>query len=75
MAVNTNNLITELNSYGQIVNCEENNEKTYIVVIENTTTDLSTIQSIIDNHVITDYPLLKDITLVNNRFKCLYSKE
>ena len=75
MAVNTQTLTTELSTYGQVTNCEENNEKTYIIVVENTTADLQTIQSLIDNHILTDYPLLKDVTLVNNRFKCLYSKE
>jgi len=75
MAINIQTLTTELSSYGQVSNCEENNPKTFIVVVENTTTDIQTIQNITDNHISSDYPLLKDITLVNNIFKCLYSKE
>ena len=75
MAIKIQTLTTELSAYGQVSNCEENNPKTFIVVVENITTDLQTIQSLVDNHILTDYPLLKDATLVNNRFKCLYSKE
>lgn len=75
MAVNKELLNTELSVYGQVTNCEENNEKTFIVVIENVTIDLENIKSITDNHIIVDYPILRDVTLVNNRFKCLYSKE
>jgi hypothetical protein len=74
MAVDKINLEIELNNYGNVVVCDENNIKSFIVVVENIITDVTTIKTIIDGYVVNDFQVLKDIRLSDGKLKCLYVK-
>lgn len=74
MTIDNQTLENELNNYGSVVICGENNVKSYIVVIENVITDVTTLKSIIDGYVLNDFQILKDIRLSDGVFKCLYVK-
>jgi len=74
MAVDTQNLEIELNNYGNVIVCDENNIKSFIVVVENVITDVTTIKTIIDGYVLNDFQILKDIRLSDGKLKCLYVK-
>jgi len=74
MAVDTQNLEIELNNYGNVIVCDENNIKSFIVVVENLITDVTTIKTIIDGYVLNDFQILKDIRLSDGKLKCLYVK-
>jgi hypothetical protein len=74
MAVDTQNLEIELNNYGNVIACNENNIKSFIVVVENVITDVTTIKTIIDGYVLNDFQILKDIRLSDGKLKCLYVK-
>lgn len=74
MAVDTQNLEIELNNYGNVIACYENNIKSFIVVVENLITDVTTIKTIIDGYVLNDFQILKDIRLSDGKLKCLYVK-
>ena len=74
MAVDTQNLEIELNNYGNVIFCNENNIKSFIVVVENLITDVTTIKTIIDGYVLNDFQILKDIRLSDGKLKCLYVK-
>ena len=74
MRIDNQTLENELNNYGSVVICGENNVKSYIVVIENVITDVTTLKTIIDGYVLNDFQILKDIRLSDGVFKCLYVK-
>jgi hypothetical protein len=74
MTIDNQTLENELNNYGSVVICGENNVKSYIVVIENVITDVTTLKTIIDGYVLNDFQILKDIRLSDGVFKCLYVK-
>lgn len=74
MSIDNQALENELNNYGSVVICGENNVKSYIVVIENVITDVTTLKTIIDGYVLNDFQILKDIRLSDGVFKCLYIK-
>jgi hypothetical protein len=75
MAIDNQALENELNNYGNVIICGENNNNSYIVAIDSVITDVTTLKNIIDNYLKLDYPTIKDITLVDNIFKCLYIKQ
>jgi hypothetical protein len=72
MAIDNQALENELNNYGNVIICGENNIKSYIIVVENVITDVTTLKNLIDNYLNLEYPTIKDITLVDGVFKCLY---
>jgi len=74
MTIDNQTLEYELNNYGNVIICGENNVKSYIVVIENVITDVTTLKTIIDGYVLNDFQILKDIRLSDGVFKCLYVK-
>jgi len=74
MAVDKINLTNELNNYGNVTMCEENNSESFIVVMENIVTDVTTLKLIIDGYLSNDFPLLKDIRIVDGKLKCFYIK-
>lgn len=74
MAIDNQSLENELNNYGSVIICGENNIKSYIVAIENVITDVTTLKTIIDGYVLNDFQILKDIRLSDGVFKCLYVK-
>jgi len=73
MAVDTQTLISELQNYGTVDFCGVNNSKSYVVVLQNVITDEITIKNIIENYILTDYPIQDVMSLVNGVFKCQYS--
>lgn len=74
MAIDNQTLENELNNYGNVIICGENNTRSYIVAIENVITDVTTLKNIIDGHVLNDFQILTDIRLSDGIFKCLYVK-
>jgi len=72
--VDREGLISELTPYGNIVFCDENNIISYIVVVSDVITDVTTLKNITDNYLLGDYPNLNTISLVDNTFKCQYNK-
>jgi hypothetical protein len=74
MAIDNQSLENELNNYGNVIICGENNVKSYIVAIENVITDATTLKNIIDGYVLSDFQVLRDIRLSDGIFKCLYVK-
>jgi hypothetical protein len=77
MAIDNQTLENELNNYGNVVICGENNTRSYIVAIENVITvitDVTTLKNIIDGYVLNDFQILTDIRLSDGIFKCLYVK-
>ena len=72
MAIDNQTLENELNNFGNVIICGENNIKSYIIVVENVITDVTTLKNLIDNYLNLEYPTIKDITLVDGVFKCLY---
>lgn len=74
MAIDNQSLENELNNYGSVIICGENNVKSYIVAIENVITDVTTLKTIIDGYVLSDFQILKDVRLSDGVFKCLYTK-
>lgn len=72
MAVNTQDLINDLQPYGVVDFCGVNNPKSYVVVLNNVITDETTLKNIIDGYVLTDYPNIGTITLVDGTFKVEY---
>tara|TARA_Y100000389_G_scaffold75834_1_gene72478 strand:+ start:840 stop:1067 length:228 start_codon:yes stop_codon:yes gene_type:complete len=74
MSIDNQSLENELNNYGNVIICAENNTRTYIVAIDNVITDVTTLKNIIDGYVLSDFQILKDIRLSDGVFKCLYIK-
>ena len=74
MAIDNQTLENELNNYGNVIICGENNSRSYIVAIENVITDVTTLKTIIDGYVLSDFQILKDVRLSDGVFKCLYTK-
>lgn len=74
MSIDNQSLENELNNYGNVIICAENNMRTYIVAIDNVITDVTTLKNIIDGYVLSDFQILKDIRLSDGVFKCLYIK-
>lgn len=74
MSIDNQSLENELNNYGNVIICAENNARTYIVAIDNVITDVTTLKNIIDGYVLSDFQILKDIRLSDGVFKCLYIK-
>lgn len=71
--VNREALVNDLTQYGTVVFCDVNNDKSYIVVVSDVTTDLTTMKSICDTYLLTDYPYEKVMTLVDGTFKTEYN--
>ena len=72
MAVNTQDLINDLQPYGVVGFCGVNNPKSYVVVLNNVITDEITLKNIVEGYVLTDYPNINTMTLVDGRFKIEY---
>ena len=74
MAVDKTNLTNELSNYGNVTMCEENNTESFIIVMDSLVTDVTTLKMIIDGYLSNDFPLLKDIRIVDGKLKCFYIK-
>lgn len=74
MAVNETELQNSLGQYGNIVILGVNNEKSFIVVLDEVNADAVTVLSVIDPYLLADYPIKGDSTLVDGVFKTIYLK-
>lgn len=68
-------LIEELEQYGNVVFCDQNNEISYLVVMSDWTENKATFESIANIYIITDFPYLSNLTLVNGVLKAQYNSE
>lgn len=73
--VDTANLVNDLSPYGNIELVGQNNEKGYIVVMFNVTTDLETLNTITTTYISADFPEIVSETLVDGIYKLNRSLE
>lgn len=74
MAVITQTLIDQLSPYGTVIIAGINNPKSYIVAMENVTGTLEEIESVTNQHILTEYPAKGESSLVDGVFKTIYFK-
>ena len=74
MAVDTQALITELEQYGTVEFCDINNEKSYIIVINNYNSDEATFLNLVNTYLIQDYPNQIALTIADGVLKSEYYK-
>jgi len=63
------NLVNDLSPYGVIELVGQNNEKGYVVIMFNVTTDLQTLNTITTNYIAADFPEIASETLVDGVYK------
>jgi len=68
-------LIEELEQYGNVVFCDQNNEISYLVVMSDWTENEATFESIANIYIVPDFPYLSNFTLVNGVLKAQYNSE
>ena len=73
--VDTVNLVNDLSPYGNIELVGQNNEKGYVVVMLNVTTDLETLNTITTTYISADFPEIASETLVDGVYKLNRSLE
>ena len=74
MAIDINILNTELSAHGTVIICSEFIEqRNFIVVLENVTSNEIDIQNIIESHILGDYPTQISFRLNNGTLKSDYS--
>ena len=66
-------LIEELEQYGNVVFCDQNNELCYLVVMSDWTSDEATFEAIANIYIVPDFSILSNITLVNGVLKAQYN--
>jgi hypothetical protein len=73
MAVDRNALLQELEQYGSVVFCDQNNEISYLVVMSDWTSDAATFESIANIYIVPDFPYLYNFTLQDGTIKAQYN--
>ena len=73
MAVDRNALLQELEQYGNVVFCDQNNEISYLVVMSDWTSDAATFESIANIYIVPDFPYLYNFTLQDGTIKAQYN--
>jgi hypothetical protein len=68
-------LIEELEQYGNVVFCDQNNEISYLFVMSDWTENEATFESIANIYIVPDFPYLSNLTLVNGVLKAQYNSE
>ena len=66
-------LIEELEQYGNVVFCDQNNELCYLVVMSDWTSDEATFESIANIYIVPDFSFLSNLTLFNGVLKAQYN--
>ena len=66
-------LIEELEQYGNVVFCDQNNELCYLVVMSDWNSDEATFEAIANIYIVPDFSILSNITLVNGVLKAQYN--
>lgn len=72
--VNTEGLRTYLEQFGTIVFCGLNNPKSYVVVVSEWTSDISTFEYLMQMFVVETYPKQFNISLNSGVIKAEYNK-
>jgi hypothetical protein len=73
MAVDRNALVQELEQYGNVVFCDQNNEISYLVVMSDWTSGAATFESIANIYIVPDFPYLYNFTLQDGTIKAQYN--
>jgi hypothetical protein len=68
-------LITDLENFGNVVFCDQNNEISYLVVMSDWTENEATFEAIANIYIVPDFPYLSNLTLVNGVLKAQYNSE
>ena len=66
-------LIEDLEQYGNVVFCDQNNELCYVVVMSDFSSDQSTFESIGTAFIVPSFPYLTAFTLIDGLLKAQYS--
>jgi hypothetical protein len=66
-------LVDELSIFGDVIFCDINDAISYVIVINNWTSDEAQFLSITDTYVVPFYPFLYNFTLDNGVIKCQYN--
>jgi|GWRWMinimDraft_13_1066021.scaffolds.fasta_scaffold05897_4 hypothetical protein len=73
MAVDRDALVQELEQYGNVVFCDQNNEISYLVVMSDWTSDAATFEAIANIYIVPDFPYLYSFTLQGGTIKAQYN--
>ena len=74
MVVDTQALITELEQYGTVEFCDINNERSYVIVVNNYNSDESTFLNLVNTYIIQDYPNQIALTIADGVLKSEFDK-
>jgi hypothetical protein len=72
--VNREELVTKLEVYGNVVFCDVNNDKTYVIVMNDWTGTIDNFVDIVSVEVIPTYPQTGALTLVDGVIKSEFDK-
>lgn len=72
--INTQNFVMELSQLGNVEFCDINNEKSYIIVINNYNSDEATFLNLVNTYLIQDYPNQMALTIADGVLKSEYYK-
>jgi hypothetical protein len=72
--INIEQLTTELTPYGNILFLGENNEMSFVIAMNEVTTDEQTIENIVHSHISGDYPNEITRTLIDGVYKAHHQK-
>lgn len=72
--INTQNFVMELSQLGNVEFCDINNEKSYIIVINNYNSDEATFLNLVNTYLIQDYPNQIALTIADGVLKSEYYK-
>ena len=75
MAVDILNLTIDLNTHGVIELIGQNNENGFLVIMNNVTVDLTTLNTITTTYISADFPEIVSETLVDGIYKLNRSLE
>jgi hypothetical protein len=68
-------LITDLENFGNVVFCDQNNEISYLVVMSDWTENEATFEAIANIYIVPYFSYLSNLTLVNGVLKAQYNSE
>lgn len=66
-------LIEELEQHGNVVFCDQNNERTYLVVMSDWNSDEATFEAIANIYIVPDFPEMSVLTLVDGVLKSQFN--
>lgn len=72
MAVDRENLISQISQHGTIEYCDVYDEKSWLIIVNNWNSDETVFESIINQYLIQDYPVKVTLTLDSGVLKSQY---